>query len=128
MRLLYVSDTYYPHINGVYQFVRQLAYFLQEKGHQVAVIAPSENMYSSEKKIDNIVVYGIPSLPVLYYPNIRFPIPLFLQSRMKHLLKSFRPDIIHIQSHFLLGKAVIKGNKKFGIPIIGTNHFMTENL
>jgi 1,2-diacylglycerol 3-alpha-glucosyltransferase len=128
MRLLYVSDTYYPHINGVYQFVRQLAYFLQEKGHQVAVIAPSENMYSSEKKIDNIVVYGIPSLPVLYYPNIRFPIPLFLQSRIKHLLTSFRPDIIHIQSHFLLAKAVIKVNKKLGIPIIGTNHFMTENL
>ena len=54
MRILFVSDTYYPHLNGVYYFVCRLAPLLQEKGHQVAVIAPSETIYSSLKEIDNI--------------------------------------------------------------------------
>jgi glycosyltransferase involved in cell wall biosynthesis len=128
MRLLFVSDTYYPHLNGVYYFVCRLALLLQEKGHQVAVIAPSENMFSSQKKIDNIDVYGIPSLPVLYYPNVRFPIPILLRSGINDILNSFNPDIIHIQDHFSIAKAVIQVNKNLGIPIIATNHFMTENL
>jgi len=128
MRLLFVSDTYYPHINGVYYFVCRVAPLLQEKGHQVAVIAPSENMHFSKKKIDNIDVYGVPSFPVLFYPNIRLPIPLFIKRRINRLLKSFNPDIIHIQDHFIITKAVIEVNKNLGIPIIGTNHFMAENL
>ncbi len=40
---------------------------LQDRGHQVAVIAPSESLHSSNKKIDNLTVYGVPSLSV----NIR---------------------------------------------------------
>jgi glycosyltransferase involved in cell wall biosynthesis len=101
---------------------------LQEKGYEVAVIAPSETTRFSKKKIDNIDVYGIPSLPVLIYPNVRFPIPVLLESRIYHLLQRLKPDIIHIQDHFMISKAVVKVNKKSGTPIIGTNHFMPENL
>jgi glycosyltransferase involved in cell wall biosynthesis len=128
MRILFASDTYYPHLNGVYYFVCRLAPLLQERGHQVAVIAPSETIHPSLKKIDRIDVYGIPSLPVLYYPNVRFPIPFFLKSRIHHILNSFKPDIIHIQDHFSIAKAIVFEGKKAGIPMIGTNHFMTENL
>jgi 1,2-diacylglycerol 3-alpha-glucosyltransferase len=128
MKILFVSDTYYPHRNGVYYFVCRVAPLLQLKGHQVAVIAPSETIYSTLKKIDDIDVYGIPSLPTLYYPNVRFPIPLKLETRITHILNSFKPDIIHIQDHFSIAKAIVKAGKKKSIPIIGTNHFMTENL
>jgi len=128
MRILFVSDTYYPHINGVYYFVCRVAPLLQEKGHEVAVIAPSVTMFSTKNKIDGIDVYGIPSFPVLFYKNIRLPIPLLLKSRVSRLLKDFKPNIIHIQDHFFITSAVVKANKKSGIPIIGTNHFMPENL
>ncbi|MBC7626250.1 glycosyltransferase [Ferruginibacter sp.] len=128
MRILFVSETYYPHLNGVYYFVCRLAPLLQANGHQVAVIAPSENTHFSKKKIDNIDVYVVPSLPLLYYPKLRFPIPVLLQHRIKGLIDSFKPDVIHIQDHFILSKAVVEVNKKLKIPIIGTNHFMPENL
>lgn len=128
MRILFVCDTYYPQLNGVYYFVCRLAPLLQERGHQVAVIAPSETMYSTLKKIDCLDVYGLPSLPILHYPNVRFPIPFLLRYRIKRILHSFNPDIIHLQDHFSISKAVVKVNKKVGVPIIGTNHFMTENL
>ena len=128
MKILYVSDTYYPHVNGVYYFVQRLASGLQKKGHTIAVVAPSETMFSSNKNIDGIDVYGIPSFSILYYRDIRLPIPFLLQSHIKKILEDFEPDIIHVQSHFMLAKAVIKANKKFATPIIGTNHFMVENL
>lgn len=128
MRILFVSDTYYPHLNGVYYFVCRIGPLLQQKGHQVAVIAPSETIHSSLKKIDGIDVFGMPSLPVLLYPKVRIPIPFLIKSQVADLIKTLKPDVIHIQDHFAIAKAVIKVGKDAGIPIIGTNHFMPENL
>jgi 1,2-diacylglycerol 3-alpha-glucosyltransferase len=128
MKILFVSDTYYPHLNGVYYFVCRLAPLLQEKGHQVAVIAPSETMGASRKKIDQIDVYGVPSLPVIYYPKVRFTIPVFQKRRIKAIVEEFKPDVIHVQDHFPLAQAAISVGNALGVPVMGTNHFMTENL
>ncbi len=128
MKILFVSDTYYPHLNGVYYFVCRIAPLLQERGHEVAVIAPSETMYATLNKIDNIDVYGIPSLPILLYPKVRLPITLLLATRLKKIIQDFKPDIIHLQDHFSITAAIVAANKGTGIPIIGTNHFMPENV
>jgi 1,2-diacylglycerol 3-alpha-glucosyltransferase len=128
MKILFVSDTYYPHLNGVYYFVCRLAPLLKEKGHEVAVIAPSETMFSTIKEIDSVDVFGIPSLPVLYYPKVRFPIPLFQKKKINKIIKDFKPDIVHIQDHFALAKIVIRICNDLNLPVIGTNHFMPENL
>ena len=128
MRILFVSDTYYPHLNGVYYFVCRIAPLLRQNGHSVAVIAPSETTHFTRRKIDDIDVYGVPSLPVALYPKLRVPIPFMLRSRIGRVLSEFGPDIIHIQDHFLLARSVVKLNKGMGIPIMGTNHFMPENL
>ena len=128
MKILFVSDTYYPHLNGVYYFVCRIGPLLQKKGHQVVVIAPSETVNPSLKKIDGLDVYGVPSLPVVYYPKVRIPIPMGLKHRIRIIIDTFKPDIIHLQDHFSISKAVIEANKQRNIPIMGTNHFMTENL
>ncbi|MFI5187086.1 MAG: glycosyltransferase [Chitinophagales bacterium] len=128
MRILFVSDTYYPHINGVYYFVCRIGPLLQEKGHEIAVMAPSDSVRSSKKKIDNLDVYGLPSVSAIYYPSIRIPIPLFLKSRVSQIIQNFKPDIIHIQDHFSISKEVVRVNRHLKIPIIGTNHFMPENF
>lgn len=128
MKILFVSDTYYPHINGVYYFVCRIGPMLQDDGHQVAVIAPSASMWPSFKKIDNIDVYGIPSFPAILYPTIRLPLPFLKKHRLLKIIKSFKPDIIHLQDHFLISKTVLQLNRKLKIPMIATNHFMPENL
>lgn len=128
MRILFVSSSYYPHINGVYYFVCRIGPMLQEKGHKVAVIAPSESIHFSNKKIDNLDVYGVPSFSVRINPTIRLPIPFLLKSRIRQIIESFHPDIIHIQDHFPLSKAVVQVNRNLKISIIGSNHFMPENF
>lgn len=128
MNILFVSDTYYPHVNGVYYFVCRIGPLLRARGHRVAVIAPAEGYECTQKVIDTIDVYGMPSLPILIYPKMRFPVRLFLRPKIKKVLQSFRPDVIHVQDHFLLSREVIKMSKELEIPVIGTNHFMPENL
>ena len=128
MKILFVSESYYPHINGVYYFVCRIGPLLRQKGHDVAVIAPSDSMYSSYRKLDGLDVYGLPSVPYLFYPSIRLPIPFLLKFRIKRIITSFKPDIIHIQDHFFISKAVVKLNRYLKFPIIGTNHFIPVNL
>jgi glycosyltransferase involved in cell wall biosynthesis len=112
----------------VYYFVCRLAPLLQERGHEVAVVAPSESLQFTQQKIDNIDVYGVPSLPVFYYPGFRVPVPLLLRRRIRRILDRFKPDVIHIQDHFLLARTVVELNGKEGVFMVGTNHFMPENL
>ena len=128
MKILFVSDSYFPHVNGVYYFVRRLAVLLQEKGHQVSVLVPGENLHCTQKMIDGLAVYGVPSLPIVVYPKIRVPIAFNLRATVKRLIRQLEPDVIHIQDHFLLAKVVVEVNKAFAIPIVGTNHFMPQNM
>ncbi len=128
MRILFVSETYYPHLNGVYYFVCRVAPLLQAKGHTVAVIAPAENMKYAKKQIDGLDVHVMPSMPLPFYPKLRFVVSVSLQHRIQKVIEDFNPDIIHIQDHFVLSKAVIELNKKMHIPVIATNHFMPENI
>jgi glycosyltransferase involved in cell wall biosynthesis len=128
MKILFVSDTYYPHINGVYYFVCRVAPLLQDKGHQIKVIAPSDTSSAFIRTIDNLEVYGLPSLPVFLYTYIRIPVLLGMKRRIRKIINDFKPDIIHIQDHFLISKAVVELNREFKLPIIATNHFMPENI
>ncbi|MFA5172857.1 MAG: glycosyltransferase [Candidatus Paceibacterota bacterium] len=128
MRIIIAADTYYPHINGASFFAQRLAHYLQKNGHIVAVIAPSESFQNTEKKINGISVFGISSLPILFYSGFRFSLPFFIKKEIKKIIKEFQPDIIHVQSHFSICRAVISLAKKSHLPIIATNHFMPENL
>ncbi|MEO7309044.1 MAG: glycosyltransferase [Chitinophagaceae bacterium] len=128
MRILFVADTYYPHINGVYYFMQRLAERLQAAGHTVAVLAPSDELLYTNKVVEGIRVFGMPSFPLLMYKTIRIPVPLALHARIDMVYTAFNPDILHLQNHFTINKAALAVNKKHGIPVIGTNHFMTENF
>jgi 1,2-diacylglycerol 3-alpha-glucosyltransferase len=128
MKILFVSETYYPHINGIYYFIQRLAERLQKHGHEVAVLAPSENKEYTDKVIENIRVFGVPSMSLLMYKAIRIPVPHTLKSKVELVFKTFKPDILHLQNHFSINKAALSVNKKYGLPVVGTNHFMTENF
>ncbi|MDN3656886.1 glycosyltransferase [Ferruginibacter paludis] len=128
MRILFVTDTCHPHINDIYYFICKMGALLQEKGHRVAVIAPSQTRHYAKNRIDNIDFYGMPSLPSLHYSSFRISMPFSLQSKLKNVIGSFNPDVIHIQDHFILSKAVVKLNRKLNIPLIATNHFLPSSV
>lgn len=128
MKILFASDSYYPHVNGVYYFVSRIGTLLREKGHDVAVIAPSGSVHSYKKKIDGLDVHGMASLPLLTYPTIRIPIPFFLKHSIYQIIQKFQPDIIHIQDHFSICRTIVDLNRHLNIPIMATNHLMAENF
>ncbi len=128
MKILIATDTYYPSVNGASYFTQRLAKMLAKRGHQVFVFAPGKRLKDTISTHDGATVYGMRSINILLYPNFRVS-QLFLSGEtIKKYVQEVNPDVIHIQSHFIIGKRVALAAKELGIPIIGTNHFMPENL
>lgn len=128
MKILLASDTYYPHVNGASYFTQRLAHALAERGHEVAVIAPSQTAAHADGMHGKVRVFSIRSFPVFFYPGFRFVLPGTIQWRIRDILRGFRPDVVHIQMHFPVSRATVGAARRLGIPAVGTNHFMPENL
>jgi glycosyltransferase involved in cell wall biosynthesis len=128
MKILLANDTYYPHVNGSSYFTQRLAFYLQKNGHEVAVIAPSRRIRCEVFYHEGVRVYGIQSYPILIQSNFRFSPALIFKRRIKKALKEFKPDLVHIQGHFAISRTVLSAAIKLKIPVMGTNHFMPENL
>jgi 1,2-diacylglycerol 3-alpha-glucosyltransferase len=127
MRILLATDTYYPDVNGAAYFTYRLATMLSQRGHNVFVMCPSRSFRNTVSNDNEVTVYGIRSIPIPIYRNFRIS-PPFIPRSVRKAVKEISPDIVHIQNHFLIGKEVVSAAKKLGIPAIGTNHFMPENL
>jgi len=126
MKILIASDLHYPTINGVATFARNLARGLADHGHEVLVIAPSQNGKKSKEVDGNHVIIRTASIPFLPYQNFRIsPTPA---REVKKIIQDFDPDVIHAQMLMWIGQAAMKYGNKFGIPVVSTNHAMPENL
>jgi glycosyltransferase involved in cell wall biosynthesis len=125
MKILIATDNYYPNVNGASYFAQRLAYYLKKHYHSVLVIAPSLNHYEETSQYDGVQVYGVPSMPL---ERIRVPFPIMVALYVEKAINQFQPDVIHIQSHFAIGRNAANTAKSLHIPIVGTNHFMPENL
>lgn len=126
MKILIASDLHYPTINGVATFSRNLARGMAARGHEVLVIAPSQNGKKSKEVDGNHVIVRTASVPFPFYQNFR--ISLNPSREVKKIIEEFDPDVIHIQMLMWIGQAAMKYGNKFGIPIVSTNHAMPENL
>ena len=128
MNVLIAADLYYPLANGCSYFAQRLAFQLQQLGHRVIVIAPSESLGHTEREINGVKVFGLRSYPLFLYPKFRICfLPLYSKT-IDTIIETFKPDVIHFQHHFPVNRAVLKVAKKKGIPTVATNHFMPETM
>jgi 1,2-diacylglycerol 3-alpha-glucosyltransferase len=127
MKILIATETYLPDANGAAYFTYRLATILAKRGHNVFVMCPSRSFKNTVSNDNGFTVYGMRSIPVPVYQNFRIS-PLFISGTIRGAIEEISPDIIHIQHHFLIGKQAVSAAKKLGIPVIGTNHSMPENL
>lgn len=128
MKIIIGTDNYYPNVNGASYFSQRLAYYLQKRGHEILVIAPGMSLWTKATRVNDINIFGLSSFPIFIYKGFRWPLALFAKKDIETAVANFSPDVIHIQDHFFIGATLARFAKKSGIPIVGTNHFMPENL
>ncbi|WP_209707034.1 glycosyltransferase [Leucobacter exalbidus] len=133
MRILLGCDTFLPDVNGAARFAERLAAGLVGRGHDVHVVAPSKTHASAGSFVETIegeplTVHRWASWR--WYPHdwLRFVMPWRARPQARKLLDRVRPDVIHIQSHVIIGRALAIEGRKRGICIVATNHVMPENV
>ncbi len=126
LRILMASQVYSDG-SGQGGFTLRLAENLVKQGHQVKMLMPSDSLKSYSVIVNGVQVEKIAAVHMsIIHPAVYLtPLP---SPRVKSIFQDFAPDIAHIQDHYFLCQAVAQEARRRGIPLIGTNHFLPENL
>jgi len=121
MKILFVSDVYFPRINGVSTSIDTFRRELRALGHTVHLIAPD---YFSPSD-DESEILRVPARQLPRDPEDRL---MSYGWAMRHLsrLREERYDIVHIQTPFVAHYLGINIAKKLGIPCVETYHTFFE--
>jgi len=132
LRVLIGADTFPPDVNGAANFASRLAAGLVERGHEVHIVAPAPSRrhgtFVERHDGARFTVHRLFSLR--WYPHdwLRFAMPWRSQANAARILDAVKPDVVHFQSHIVVGRGLARQAAKRGIRIIATNHFMPENM
>ncbi|MGR0320370.1 glycosyltransferase [Agromyces sp. ZXT2-3] len=132
LRILIGADTFAPDVNGAARFAERLAAGLVERGHDVHVVAPAASRkHGTWKEVhEGQEVTAHRLLSWRWYPHdwLRFALPWRIKQNSARILDEVKPDVVHFQSHIVVGRGLSIEAAKRGIRIVGTNHFMPENM
>lgn len=133
LRILIGCDTFAPDINGAARFAERLAAGLVQRGHEVHVVAPNTAYRRTPARTEIIegepmTVHRLPALRWLPHDWVRFVWPWRSKHYARKVLDEVRPDVVHIQSHIIIGRGLTRIARERGIPVVATNHVMAENI
>ena len=120
MRILMISDVYFPRINGVSTSTQIFREELIRRGHTVTLIAPH---YPNSPEEDDII--RIPSRQVLFDPEDRMMKGKEVMALLP-MLRNEHYDLLHIQTPFVAHHLGIKLAAALNIPCIETYHTFFE--
>ena len=127
MRILITGSTYAPAFNGQSTFTTNLAEGMARRGHEVWVLLPSNKgkPYSLER--NGVHIHKVSAIELSFLHSEAYT-SLFPGAEVRRFFKDFKADIIHLQDHFPLSVSVMNQARRSKIKLVGTNHFMPENL
>ncbi|MFE7030621.1 glycosyltransferase family 4 protein [Streptomyces sp. NPDC057621] len=128
MRVVIVTESFPPDVNGVAHCALQTARHLVERGHTPVVVAPATSPKLSTPSEQSGASFGtasesaapcpvvrIPSLPLPGYPQVRVALP---SRRVAAAITAHRADIVHLASPFVLGVRGMAAAGRLGIPAV----------
>jgi len=121
MRIVIISDVYFPRVNGVSTSIRTFRRELEALGHEVFLIAPDYG----ETTDDESWIIRVPSRVVYVDPEdrmMRYGAVLALEETLREL----QPDLVHIQTPFIAHYAGIRLARRLQIPAVLTYHTYFE--
>src|SRR3989344_375760 len=128
MKILIATDMNIEFVCGSTYAFKRIGNLLKSRGYDVAFICPGRKLVYQKYAYQGFDVYGVASFPTIIQKGLRFAIPFIINRSVRKILAEYRPDIIHIQSHGPLPAIVIKMASKIKIPVVGTNHFVPDNV
>ncbi|MFF9586324.1 glycosyltransferase family 4 protein [Streptomyces achromogenes] len=115
MRVVIVTESFPPDVNGVAHCALQTARHLVDRGHHPLVVAPAPAPGTGTGPDAPCQVVRVPSLPLPGYPQVRVALP---SRRLAAALVAHRPDVVHLAGPFVLGVRGMAAAARLGIPAV----------
>ncbi|MFF5368131.1 glycosyltransferase family 4 protein [Streptomyces sp. NPDC013187] len=115
MRVVIVTESFPPDVNGVAHCALQTARHLVDRGHAPVVVAPAPAPGNKPDASAPCPVVHVPSLPLPGYPQVRVALP---SRRLAATLVEHRADVVHLASPFVLGVRGMAAAARLGIPAV----------
>lgn len=131
MRVLLVTETFVPSVDGVVTRLTHLVDHLLSEGHEVEIIAPGLGIDEYEVASDpnprdralRAPIHGAPTVRVPFYPSRPWSLPTPSVHRMtERVVREFRPDVIHAAQPILLGQTAVRAARRHRIPLVASYH------
>ena len=139
MNIAFFTDAYYPRINGVAVSVRSYATKLAEMGHSVCIVCcnygdeedkkdkkKKRSFLEDDKLHPNLKIYRISSINVFVSKEDKSA-KLSAWHDVKHTMDAFKPDIVHINSEFMVGYFGLIYSRHRNIASVYTFHTLWED-
>lgn len=120
MRVVMVSDVYFPRINGVSTAIQTYRQCLQAHGVDVRLVAPDYGSTSAEPW-----VCRVPARPVPGDPEDRLVRWRAMFDAVEQAVDE-GCDLIHVQTPFVAHYAGTRIARRYGVPLIATYHTLFE--
>lgn len=111
LRVLVVTESFLPQVNGVTNSVRRVLEHLAAEGHEAELVAPTGPETYSGFPITHARGASLP-----FYADFR--IGLETRRRLRATMERFRPDVVHIASPATLGYQAAKAARSLGVPTV----------
>lgn len=129
LKILIAADTYPPDINGAAVFSSRLARHMAARGHEVHVAAAKVGAGPDEVELrEEATVHRFRSFKAPTHEYYRLCLPWLVEPAMRRLVRKLQPDVVHVQCHYMIGRAALLAAESARVRTIATNHFMPENL
>lgn len=118
MRVLMISDVYFPRINGVSTSIQTFRRDLAALGQQVDLLAPA---YPGRVHGDEEEILRMPSRYLFFDPEDRMMSARAIRRQIPELRRR-RYDLVHIQTPFVAHYLGLRIARELGVPVVETYH------
>ncbi|WP_036553811.1 glycosyltransferase family 4 protein [Nocardioides insulae] len=111
LRVLVVTESFLPQVNGVTNSVRRVLEHLSAAGHVAELVAPT-----GPATYAGFPVVHARGATLPFYREFR--IGLETRGWLRAVMTRFRPDVVHVASPVLLGHQAIRAAGDLGVPSV----------
>jgi len=138
MNIAMFTDAYWPRVNGVTVSVDTFSLALVKAGHNVMIVCPQYLVssltdaivsISNERKDparEKIKILQVPSFRLFFSKEDRLA-KVHKRFWVERQLDTFAPDVIHVNTEFIIGDIGFTYAKKRGLPAVYTFHTIWED-
>ncbi|MBI5024207.1 MAG: glycosyltransferase [Candidatus Omnitrophica bacterium] len=120
MKILMMTNTYFPLVGGIEQSIRLFCDEFRRLGHEVLIAAPS---YEGKAEDEEHVI-RVPALRKFYKTD--FSVNLPVPGLFPKIMRTLSPDIVHSHHPFFMGDFALRLSRQYHRPLVFTYHIMVE--